>query len=213
MKTFTVLLVLHIFCGAVSLLTGLLVMLGKKGNHQHRVVGKVYFYSMFTAAAAAIPMSYIHPNYFLFLISVFTIYMLLSGVRYLYKKKDKKITLFDWTLTFLMLLFAISFIFSGIRNIINQNYFGVVFIVFGTIGVLFSYQDFINFKGTSKIKNYFLTTHLQRMCGSYIASTTAFLVVNNKVLPYIIAWLLPTICLAPLIVSWTRKYKLEKKDA
>ncbi|MEJ7684882.1 MAG: hypothetical protein WKG06_44950 [Segetibacter sp.] len=46
------------------------------------------------------------------------------------------------------------------------------------------------------------------MTGSYVASATAFLVVNNKILPNIIAWLLPTIIIVPLIVSWTRKYKV-----
>ena len=187
-------------------------MFAKKGNTRHKKIGKVYFYSLLTASVAAIPMSYLHSNYFLFLISVFTIYILLSGVNYLNKKSLKSVNTTDWVLTIIMLLFAIALIAFGIFNIVKGNYFGIVLIVFGSIGLLFSYQDYINFKGKSKIKNYFLTTHLQRMTASYVASTTAFLVVNNKVLPSVLAWLLPTIILVPVIITWTRKYKIEKKN-
>ena len=212
MDIFKILLTLHIIGGSISLLLGLYLMFAKKGNSRHKKIGKIYFFAMLTASIAAIPMSYLHPNYFLFLISVFTIYMLLTGIRYLTKKSISNVNTVDWVLTLIMLLFAVAFIVFGIFNIRNGNYFGTVFIVFGSIGLLFSYQDFINFKGLSKIKNYFLTTHLQRLTGSYIASTTAFLVVNNKILPSILAWLLPTILLAPLIIIWTRKYKVEKKN-
>jgi hypothetical protein len=45
------------------------------------------------------------------------------------------------------------------------------------------------------------------MLGSYIASVTAFLVVNNTILPPMIAWLLPTAAVTPLIVTWSRKHK------
>ena len=212
MDIFKLLLGLHIIGASISLLLGLYLMFAKKGNSRHKKIGKVYFYALLTASVAAIPMSYLHPNYFLFLISIFTIYMLLTGVNYLNKKSTKNVNTTDWVLTIIMLLFAIAFIGFGIFNIVKGTYFGIVFIVFGSIGLLFSYQDYINFKGKSKIKNYFLTTHLQRMTGSYIASTTAFLVVNNKVLPSVLAWLLPTIIIVPLIVTWTRKYKVEKKN-
>ena len=166
---------------------------------------------MLLAAIVAIPMSYLHPNYFLFLISIFTIYILITGVRYLNKKKREDVTIIDWLLTIIMLFFALAFVSFGIFNIVKGAYFGTVFLVFGSIGLLFTWQDYINYRGKSAIKNYFLTTHLQRMIGSYVASVTAFLVVNNHVLPSMVAWLLPTIILIPLIVRWTRKYKVVTK--
>lgn len=212
MEIFKLLLVAHIIGGGISLLLGLYIMLAKKGNRLHKRIGSIYFYSMLLAAVVAIPMCYLHPNYFLFLISIFTIYILITGVRYLKKKKVKNVKPLDWLLTIVMLIFSVAFVAFGIFNIVNGEYFGTVFLVFGSIGLFFSWQDYINFKGKSNIKNYFLTTHLQRMVGSYIASTTAFLVVNNKILPSILAWLLPTITLVPLIVRWTRKYKMLIKN-
>lgn len=211
MDIFTALLITHILGGGISLVLGMVILAVKKGSKQHVLMGKTYFFAMLTAALVAIPMSCLHPNYFLFIIGFFTAYMLLTGKFYLKKKKTDDVKALDWALTLLMLLFGIAFIALGSLNIAKSNYFGIVFIVFGSISFLFVVQDYRNFKGKSKIKNYWLTTHLQRMTGSYIASATAFLVVNNTILPGIIAWLLPTLIIVPLIISWTRKYKIEKK--
>ena len=210
MALFNTLLYIHIAGGGISLLLGFIILCLKKGDKIHKNIGNIYFYALLTASVFAIPMSYLHPNYFLFIISVFTIYMLLTGKRYLQKKSIINVTNTDWLLTVLMAVCGTAFIGSGILHIMKFNSFGIVFIVFGSISYLFVYQDKINFTGQSTIKNFFLITHLQRFIGSYIASTTAFLVVNNKVLPGVIAWLLPTILIVPLIIKWTRKYKVVK---
>jgi len=73
------------------------------------------------------------------------------------------------------------------------------------------YQDFRNYKSQNSIKNFWLLVHIQRMIGSYIAAATAFLVVNNTILPGIVAWLLPTVILVPLIFKWSNKYKITSK--
>lgn len=211
MNFFNLLLTIHIICGSISLALGLYVLVFRKGNKNHRRIGNVYFYAMLTASVVALPMSYIHPNYFLFIIGVFTSYMLLTGKRYLKNKTTADVRPLDWLLSCIMLVFGFGFIFFGAYNVIKNNSFGVVFLVFGVISLLFVYQDWINLKGKSKVRNAYLTTHLQRMIGSYIASVTAFLVVNNTVLPAIVAWLLPTAFLVPLIVAWTKKFKQEKK--
>jgi hypothetical protein len=106
-----------------------------------------------------------------------------------------------------MLVLAMAFIGFGGYHMIRGDSFGLVFLVFGSVSLLFVYHDWTNFTGRSKISNYYLTTHLQRMLGSYIASVTAFLVVNNTILPPMIAWLLPTAAVTPLIVTWSRKHK------
>jgi len=51
------------------------------------------------------------------------------------------------------------------------------------------------------------------MMGSYIAAVTAFLLVNNEILPPVSVWLLPTVVIAPLITIWTRRYKVDKAVA
>lgn len=126
---FTILLIIHIAGGSVSLLLGLYILLSKKGNRVHRKTGIVYFYAMLTASLVALPMSYLHPNYFLFIIGVFTSYMLLTGKRYLKKKTPEDVHATDWLLTTVMLIFGLAFIFFGIFNIVKGVYFGTVFLV------------------------------------------------------------------------------------
>lgn len=207
MDIFKALLAMHIAGGGVSLLTGTVLLFLQKGGKRHRILGNIYFYSLLTAALVSFPLAYLHPNLFLFIIGVFTSYMLFTGKRYLKKKSPADVKLPDWLLSAVMIVFGLAFVGIGGLNIIKGVYFGFVLLIFGIISLVFVLQDLANFTGRSGTKNYWLTTHLQRMLGSYIASATAFLVVNNSILPGIIAWLLPTLILTPLIVKWTKKYK------
>lgn len=207
MDIFKILLLTHIFCGGISLLLGSIILFLKKGDKKHKKLGNIYFLTMLIASLVALPMSYLHPNYFLFIVGVFTAFMLLTGRRYLKLKHTTDVKNSDWLLTIVMFIFGTAFVFLGFYNLIKGFGFGIVLVAFGSISLLFVYQDYKNYKGKSAIKNYWLTTHLQRMIGSYIASVTAFLVVNITVSPSFIIWLLPTVLIAPLIVKWTRKYK------
>lgn len=210
MTLFKTLQLIHIAGGTTSLLLGIIVLSLKKGDKRHKWLGNIYFYAMLIVSIVAIPMSYLHPNYFLFIVAIFTIYMLLTGYRYLSKKKIQDVSYIDWLLTGSILVFGFAFIGFGIYHIVQQDYFGIVLLVFGTICLLFAKKDYENFKGKSNIKNYWLTGHIQRMMGSYIASTTAFLVVNNTVIPNIIAWLIPTFLIAPLITRWSKQHEIKK---
>ena len=138
--------------------------------------------------------------------------MVSTGERYLFLKQllnGQSPIFLDWILAGSMLVFGIAFIVFGIKIYLQQEKFGLVFLVFGYISLRFVYSDWQNYTGKAKHKNYWLLAHLQRMTGAYIASLTAFLVVN-KLLPGIIIWLLPTILLTPLIFIWSRKYSIQK---
>jgi uncharacterized membrane protein len=215
---FNTFLVLHILGGAAGLITGTINIINKKGDKTHKRSGNVFFYAMLIAGFSALVLSAIHPNHFLFIVGVFTIYMTATGKRYLFfKQTEKKPRILDWALAFGMLLAAVVFIILGSVRLANSENFGIVFIVFGIIGIRFFRTDLANYRGKSTIKNYWLTGHLQRMTGSYAAAMTAFLVVNGKYMPAIIpsvaVWLLPTAVLVPLIIKWTRKYKKELPSA
>ena len=214
-KTF---LILHIIGGSVGLFTGTINLLRRKGDKNHRLVGKIFAYSMLTAGFSSLVLSIMHPNYFLFMIGVFTIYLVGTGYRYLYLKllgSDHRPKIVDWTITIGMLLAGLLFIGLGIRLILTQNSFGIAYIVFGVLGLRFVRTDFNNYKGSFKEKNYWLLAHLQRMTGGYVAALTAFLVVNAKYspieLPPVLFWLLPTLILTPLILVWSKKERAKLK--
>ena len=213
MKTiFNILLILHIVGGSIGLISGTINIIRKKGDKSHKLIGKFFLYGMLIAGFCSLILAVMHPNYFLFIVGVFTIYMVSTGERYLYLKKllqDQKPILLDWILAGFMLLFGFAFIAFGIKLFMQSEKFGIVFIVFGFVSLRFVYTDWQNYTGKAKIKNYWLLAHLQRMTGAYIASLTAFLVVN-KFLPGIIVWLLPTVILTPLIFIWSKKYAVKK---
>lgn len=210
---FKIFLVLHIIGGSLGLLTGLCNIIRKKGDRNHKLVGKVFFISMLTAGISSLILSSLHPHSFLFIVGVFTLYMICSGQRYLKHKQVDKFNLgfIDWAITICMLIAGLMFVGTGVLGLIKSNLFGIVYIVFGSLGSLFVWQDYNNYTKKTKIKNYWLLAHLQRMIGSFIASLTAFLVVNAKYFPDLIPsyvyWLLPTVIFVPLIIQWSNRYQ------
>jgi len=208
---FKIILILHILGGAIGLITGSINISRPKGDKTHKQVGSVFMVAMLTAGFSSLVLSVLHPNFFLFVVGVFTIYLTATGRRSLYFKQTQKTPqVIDWILTITMLLASIVFIGLGVIKLLKGNTFSIALIVFGVLGIRFSRTDIINYRGKSKLKNHWLTGHLQRMIGSYIAALTAFLVVNGNYIPDIfpafLVWILPTIVLLPFIIRWTRKF-------
>ena len=215
---FNIFLVLHIAGGSIGLFAGTLNIVRKKGGKNHKLIGKVFTYSMLTAGFSSFVLSVLHPNYFLFMVGVFTIYLVGTGYRYNYLRllaDTQKPKIIDWILTIGMLLAGLLFIGFGIKHLMANNTFGIVFIAFGGLGLNAVRIDFANYSGKIKAKNYWLLAHLQRMTAGYIAAITAFLVVNSNhspiQLPPFVVWLLPTVILTPLIFIWSKKYKVNLK--
>ena len=212
-KIFKILLIIHIISGSIGLFAGTINITRKKGDNIHKKVGLFFLYGMLVNGFSGLFMSLIHINLFLLIIAVFSIYMASTGYRCLFLKqlnKGEKPKLIDWVLSSIMLLFGIGFIIFGSCLLFKINYFGIVMLVFGTVSILMVLQDFKNYKRKNLIINFWLLVHIQRIIGSYIAALTAFLVVNNAILPGVIAWLLPTVILTPLIIIWSKKYKFSK---
>jgi uncharacterized membrane protein len=210
---FNSVLTLHILGGLAGLITGTINLIRKKGDRNHKRTGKIFTYGMLVAGFSSLVLAILHPSYFLFIVGVFTVYMVSTGNRYLYLKMlgiNQQPAVLDWIITAAMLLAGLVFIVFGAWNLIEGNNFGIVLIVFGGLGLRFVKTDVDNYKGRIKAKNYWLLVHLQRMTGAYIAAITAFLVVNAKYvpaqIPSVIFWLLPTAILTPLIIAWSKKY-------
>jgi hypothetical protein len=147
---------------------------------------------------------------FLFIVGVFSIYMVSTAKRFLFLKNihlGQKPKPIDWVLTILMSLFGLFFIIYGALLLANSKNFGYVLLVFGFISLLMAKKDFSIYNGNINNTNYWLLIHIGRMVGAYIASITAFLVVNNTILPGVVVWLAPTVVLTPLIFYWLNKYK------
>jgi hypothetical protein len=66
----------------------------------------------------------------------------------------------------------------GANGIVKNNYFGIVLVVFGGLSLCLFIRITEILRDIQVLKNFGLTTHLQRMIGVLLLFT-AFIVVNN----------------------------------
>jgi hypothetical protein len=198
------LLVLHIFTGFLALLFGFIAIIVKKGGKVHRLVGKIFFFSMLGVTASALLISLIKKNQFLLFIAIFSFYQNYMGYRALKEKSLEPLPI-DW----------LVLIVGSVNALFMLCSFNIVLMVFGTINLLLVSGNFrVNILlGRKKALPplTWLKRHIGMMIGAYIATVTAFIVVNDKwfvspLVPSWLPWLLPTIVLGPLIVYFTKKF-------
>jgi uncharacterized membrane protein len=214
---FQIFLIIHIAGGATGLLTGAWNVAAKKGNSTHKIIGNIFTVSMLIAGFSALVLSAMRPNLFLFMVGIFTVYLVGTGKRYLRLNtpgSHPNPAIIDLALSGTMLMAGALLIVYGALSLFKSNFFGLVLLTFGTIAMLYVKQDIRIYREKTDVVNFALSQHLQRMTAGFIASSTAFLVVNAGYLPDFIPaavyWLLPTAILTPLIVKWAKKYEVRK---
>lgn len=206
-RIFDFALLLHIVNGAVALVIAPLAMITVKGGLWHRRWGKIYFWAMAGVALTAVIMCFIHSRVFLFLVAIFSFYLALTGYTVLRRKKpEDRPGMFDWLATVAMLTAGIVLVATGAldANLENQRW---VRMVFGVIGLILSGMDIRRFFKRSLSKRAWWFEHMSRFLAAYIATVTAFSVVNFQFLPYLWRWLWPTGIGIPLIFVWRAYYR------
>jgi uncharacterized membrane protein len=209
---FKVLLPLHIGFGILGLLLGSLVLVLKKGDRRHKLMGRLFLVSMGLSAGVSFALSAIHPNTFLFLVGLWTIFLVGTGYAYIRlaaSAGDDFPRMIIRMLALVMLLAGVVFVSWGFSLITRGGTFGMVLIAFGAAGLVFVRQDFL-FLRRGADRGILIPRHLQRMTGAFIAAFTAFLVVNANgwelPVPGFVWWLLPSAVLTPLIVRWSARW-------
>lgn len=185
-----ILLILHIMAGFAALAMGAMAILSKKGKDLHRLGGKIYFWSMVLVVITAVVLSLFKDIDFLLMVAVFSFYLCYTGYRATLQKRLKP-NLSDW------IVLAIAVVNAGFMI----ASFNVILMVFAGLSTIFGIQDiaiYLRWRKQNKSNNW-LTMHIGRMLGAYIATLTAFLVVNVQVDPAWIIWLAPTFVGSPLI--------------
>jgi uncharacterized membrane protein len=201
MKLFlTIMLILHIAAGFLALGTGLAALIARKGGGRHRLSGRFFYYLMLTVAFSAVIISMMKFNLFLLLIAGFAFYQTMQGYRSV-KNKSLKPAAIDWLATIVGLV-------TGIIMILTFN---TVLLVFGGISMFLVFSDLRAYnaalRGKELPKLAWLARHIGMMMGAYIATVTAFVVVNiQHVKPEWLPWLAPTAIGVPLMQYWTWKY-------
>ncbi|WP_348823322.1 hypothetical protein [Flavobacterium aestuarii] len=213
-QTIKILIYIHAFFGGIGLITGIGSIIAKKGQKLHRGMGKLFSIGMITSSLLSLPICFMpkHQNLFLFLIGIFSIYLVISGNRALTFKLKSKIQagLTDRLISGIMLFSSVIMILIGIYCVVNTIANGVLFAFFGGFGLFMTVKDFIFFKNFTKTKNSWLTRHIGKMAGALIASITAFIVAGLG-LGNLIAWMTPSIIGTFYIIYWNRKVDSKTK--
>lgn len=213
MELYPIIKIIHILAGATALVTGLIAMLTLKGGKAHRFNGKLYFWSMTIIFVSSIYMSLFKEMIFFVLIALFSFQAAFNGYRILYLKKltqGQKAGTLDYIGLIVGALAAIFMLYLGIINASKNNTAGIVLLVFGAFYTLGVWNEYRKFKKPPTEKMFWIYKHIGQMGGAYIATTTAFLVNNYRLFPFlpdVVLWLLPTAVGAVIITVVTKKYK------
>lgn len=207
-------LFLHALSGGISLIAGLIAILTKKGQKWHNKSGIIYYWGMIAVVLTGLVLGFYRMNIFILTIAVFSFYMVFTGRRTLAFKKELNPIFIDWFFNILCLLIGLFMLYLAIINFTRIGFSGSVpmLAVFGFFLTWMCLEDLRLFIKKKYQKGQWLLTHIGRMSGSYIATSTAFLVVNVHFEPQWIIWLLPTAVGTPLIIMATRKWRKRFKN-
>lgn len=207
----SIILIIHIAAGSFALLSGLVAIIATKGKTLHIAAGKIYFWSILMVAISAIGLSIYSLDLFLFSIALFTLQLAGMGFR-IYQLRNQykdyvKPAGVDWFLGVAPLFVNITILVWGVWYIIGSNYFGLTGIIFGSIGLIYSLLWLSILKKPPAENAFWVLFHIQTMGASYIAISTAFIVVNVNFLDPLFIWLAPSIIGTALIIYTAKRWK------
>lgn len=209
-QTITILIYIHAFFGGLGLITGIISIIVKKGGKGHKKAGRIFSYAMIMSSLISLFVARMpnHENLFLFLIGIFTIYMVLAGNRALTLKSKSKKTA-DWvdkSISGTMFIASLVMVAIGVTGLLQQASNSILYVFFGGFGMFMTLKDFQTFRTFNEKKNVWLKSHLGRMLGALIASFTAFFVAGLHI-GTLLVWIMPTVLGTGYIIYWNRKLK------
>lgn len=216
-----VLLSIHVIAGASTLVTGpIAIFYNFRDPRKHRIVGKVFFYSMLIVATTAIVMFINHPEkvflQFLLGISLLVLAGIFRGMRSIFLMKGARVSSFDWGYTVLLGLNAVFMLSMSAwhLSIGTMIAFPILFGVFGSMSAIDTFKNWKIFRNPDALHPLdWMQLHLSTMLGAFTASTTAFTVnVAPEFMPWWAQWFGPTILLLPLQFYFGGKVK-QMRDA
>lgn len=190
------LIIVHAFFGGLGLIAGMGSVITKKGSTVHKRFGMAFTVSMLISCVLSLVVASMpnHINSFLLMMGVFTIYMVVTGNRALLYKPHLKsqASFIDYFFSAVMLAWSVFMVIRGISTFFTEHVIDILPLIFGSIGMSLSRQDFKFYKSFQTSKTAWLTKHITKMMGAFIASITAFIVAGIGI-HSLIAWLLPTV--------------------
>ena len=204
MTLFNILLAFHILGGGIALISGPIAIYARKGGRLHRRAGRTFAASMSAATLIGFPLSLIIGNALLLMISVFTFFLILCGGLAIRRRRARRATVaVDYVAPLLTAAFSIGQFGYGLPLAGRHGQTDITCLFFGVLGLTAVLREIRALRGPA---TNWLQVHIANMLGAYIATVTAFLVVNLTFLPQALVFIGPTLVGVPLIILMIRRH-------
>lgn len=198
-------LFLHIVAGVTALLAAGAALGCAKGSAWHRRAGLTYVLAMLAVTLTTFVLVALRPNLFLFVIGVFSFYLVFTGWR-AGAQRDGRPRLPDHLAGAAMALTGAAMLAIGVMRLFGAGGAEpVILLVFGSIGLTLALSDWRDWRRGPITGKARIARHLTRMLAGATATATAAVVVNLSFLPPLVVWLGPTILITPLIFWWNAR--------
>lgn len=198
-------LILHILAGFLALAMAGTAIGSTKGGNWHRRAGNVYVLSMLAVTLTTFALVAIQPNLFLFVIGIFSFYLVFTGWRAA-MLRDGRPRWPDHLGGLAMAgtgLFMMGLGLGGLTG--GDGAQPIILLVFGSIGLTMALSDWRDWRAGPVTGKARIARHLTRMLAGTIATITAAVVVNFNFLPALVTWLGPTALITPVIFWWNAR--------
>ena len=216
----TSLLLFHVCCAVIGLLSGFLAVGLRKGSGWHGAAGNVFFTSMLgmTGSAAVLAIFY-KVNRLNQVVSLLTFYLVVTAWRAA-RRRDGGITIFDKVALVWILFVSALGLGAGIEAMtsargMKHGIVAPIYFVFGTIALLCAMTDMRMIKRGGVAGAERIARHLWRMCLALLIATLSFFPGQARHLP---AWFrqtslvyVPHILLIGAMLFWIYRIKVRKR--
>ena len=193
-------LAIHIAAGSISLATAGVALATAKGGCWHVLAGRVYAIGMTVVFLTAVPLAFLGGSTFLFLIALFSFYLVFAGWRFA-RNRQRRAHPVDWVAVVAIGITGLAMWGYAVVIALNGSSQWVTLLVFGAIAIALGLAD-ARFHWTQPGGQRRVSRHLTNMMAGTIATITAVTVVNVDMDPVWVPWILPTVVITPLIVWW-----------
>ena len=195
-----ILLAVHIAAGSVSLATAGVALVTAKGGRWHVLAGRIYAVGMTIVFVTAIPLSIFADSIFLFLIALFSFYLVFAGWRFA-RNRIRRAHPMDWIAVSAIGITGLAMWGYAVVLALGSSSQWVTLVVFGGIALALALAD-AKFHRDQPGGQRRVARHLTNMMAGTIATITAVTVVNVEMNPVWLPWILPTVVITPLIIWW-----------
>ena len=195
-----ILLAVHISAGSISLATAGVALVTAKGGRWHVLAGRVYAVGMTVVFLTAVPLAFLGGSTFLFLIALFSFYLVFAGWRFA-RNRQRRAHPVDWVAVAAIGITGLAMWGYAVVIALGGGSQWVTMLVFGGIAIALGLAD-ARFHQTQPGGQRRVSRHLTNMMAGTIATITAVTVVNVDMEPVWLPWILPTVVITPLIVWW-----------